>query len=110
MTNTIVNGWGPEVEEIERRKAFARRMGGEENIARQHANGKLTVRERIDLLADPGSFREFMGLSGHATYDNGTLVDFRPKASVDGILKIDGRKVVVAGGDFTVRGGSGGGG
>jgi methylmalonyl-CoA decarboxylase subunit alpha len=109
MTTTTTNGWLPEVEEIERRRAMARRMGGEDRIARQHAQGKLTVRERIDLLADPGSFREFMGLSGHGVYENGTLVDFQPKASVDGMFRLDGRKVVVTGGDFTSRGGSGGG-
>ena len=109
MTTTPPTNWQPEVEEIERRRAFARQMGGEENIARQHAQGKLTVRERIDLLADSGSFREFMGLAGHGIYKEGELQEFRPKASVEGICRIDGRKVVVSGGDFTSRGGSGGG-
>lgn len=101
-------GWGPEVEELERRRAFARQMGGPEGIARQHANGKLTVRERIDLLADEGSFREFMGLIGRATYEGLDLTGFTPRAVVEGFCKIDGRKVVVTGGDFTVRGGAGG--
>ncbi len=102
--------WSAEVEELERRREFALQMGGPEGIARQHLNGKLTVRERLDLLADPGSFREFMGLAGEGTYgESGELVHFRPKASVEGLLKLDGRKVVVSAGDFTVRGGSGGG-
>ncbi len=100
--------WQPEVDELERRRALAARMGGEANVARQHASGKLTVRERIDAFADPGSFREFMGLVGRATYEDEQLVDFTPKASVDGFCTVDGRKVVVSGGDFTVRGGSGG--
>ena len=102
--------WLPEVEELERRRELARRMGGPERIARQHVQGKLTVRERLDLLADPGSFREFMSLAGAGVYEDGRLVDFRPKPTVEGMCRIDGRKVVVTGGDFTSRGGSGGGG
>jgi acetyl-CoA carboxylase carboxyltransferase component len=101
--------WQPEVEELERRREFAGGMGGPEGIARQHAQGKLTVRQRIAALADPGSFREFMGLMGEGSYDGDTLTNFRPKASVEGICRLDGRKVIVTGGDFTVRGGSGGG-
>jgi len=109
MTDTTAKGWLPEVEELQRRRQLAGRMGGEERIARQHAQGKLTVRERVDRLADPGSFREFMGLMGHGVYEGDTLVDFQPKASVEGFCTLDGRKVIVSGGDFTSRGGSGGG-
>jgi methylmalonyl-CoA decarboxylase subunit alpha len=110
MAETVATGWEPEIEELHRRHELARRMGGEERIARQHAQGKLTVRERIERLADPGSFREVMGLAGHGVYgEDGSLVDFSPKASVEGMLKLNGRKVVVSGGDFTSRGGSGGG-
>ncbi|MHB8575221.1 MAG: acyl-CoA carboxylase subunit beta [Dehalococcoidia bacterium] len=101
--------WQAEVDELERRRAFVQQMGGAEGIARQRARGKLTVRERIDALADAGSFREFNGLSGHGAYADGELVDFTPKASVEGICKLDGRKAIVSAGDFTVRGGSGGG-
>jgi acetyl-CoA carboxylase carboxyltransferase component len=101
--------WQPEVDELQRRRALAHQMGGPEGIARQHSQGKLTVRERIDALVDPGSFREFMGLVGHATYENDQLAGFTPRASVEGFCTLDGRKVVVTGGDFTVRGGSGGG-
>ena len=73
-----------EVEELERRRAFALQMGGEEGVARQHLNGKLTVRERLALFADPGSFREFTGLAGEGTYgESGELVHFRPKAAVE---------------------------
>lgn len=109
MSSDRVTGWEPEVQELERRREMVRAMGGPEGIARQHANGKLTVRERIDILADPGSFREFMGLMGHATYDGIELKSFTPRASVEGFCRLDGRKVVFSGGDFTVRGGSGGG-
>ena len=101
--------WADEVEELNLRKSLALRMGGQERIDRQHSQGKLTVRERLDLFADKGSLREFMGLAGYAEYQDGKLVDFTPKASVDAVCKIDGRKVIVSGGDFTVRGGSGGG-
>lgn len=103
------DGWEDEVRHLERRRELARAMGGPEGIARQHANGKLTVRERIDRFADGGSFREFMGLMGHATYDGTELVAFTPRAAVEGFCTLDGRRVVVSGGDFTVRGGSAGG-
>ncbi|MFV2090397.1 MAG: methylcrotonoyl-CoA carboxylase, partial [Pseudomonadales bacterium] len=60
--------WDKEVAELKRRQAFAAEMGGPEGIARQRQRGKLTVRERIDGLADPHSFHEFMGLSGQGVY------------------------------------------
>lgn len=100
--------WDHEVAELDVRKKLAGRMGGEEGVAKQRERGKLPVRERVDALADAGSFREFMGLVGSATYDNGNLVGFIPKPQVEGTIKIDGRKVVVKGSDFTVRGGAGG--
>src|SRR3712207_1977129 len=109
MADLTANGWQPEVEELRRRQELAGRMGGPERIARQHAQGKLTVRERIERLADPGSFREFMGLMGEGIYEDGVLVDFQPKPSVEGMCRLDGRTVVLSGGDFTSRGGSGGG-
>lgn len=102
--------WQPEVDEIAKRRELAAQMGGEEGVARQHARGKLTVRERIDKLVDVGSFREFMGLSGAGHYEDNQLVGFTPRAAVEGVAMLDGRKVVLTGGDFTVRGGSGGGG
>jgi len=100
--------WLKEVEELQRRQAFAEGMGGAEGIARQHRNGKLTVRERIDILADLGSFREFMSLRGAGAYENGALTGFTPKAFVCGTVELGGRKAFVTAGDFTVRGGSGG--
>jgi acetyl-CoA carboxylase carboxyltransferase component len=50
--------WEPELDELRRREQLARRMGGAERVARQHASGRLTVRERIERLFDPGSFHE----------------------------------------------------
>ncbi len=102
--------WEKEVGEIEHRKQLARQMGGKEGIERQKKRGKLTVRERIDHLVDKDSFREFMTLTGTARYEGSDLVGFTPKGSVVGMARLDGRKVVVNGGDFTVRGGSAGGG
>ena len=46
--------WEPELEELRRREALARRMGGEERVERQHASGRLTVRERIERLRERG--------------------------------------------------------
>ena len=100
--------WKEEVAELARRRELAAKMGGEEGIARQRERGKLTVRERITAISDPDSFEEFMGLVGNAQYENDRLSQFTPKASVEGITKLDGRKVVLSASDFTVRGGSGG--
>ena len=102
--------WEPELEELKRRRELAKGRGGAEGVARQRRRGKLLVNERIDGLADPGSFREFMGLVGSAAYDDqGALAAFTPKGSMEGFCKVEGRKIVVSAGDFTVRGGSGSG-
>ncbi len=102
--------WKPELEELAHRRELMQGMGGQEGIDRQHGRGKLTVRERLPLLADPGTFQEFGHLRGHGTYDeHGELTSFTPQGKVDGMCRIDGRKVVVTAGDFTVRGGSGSG-
>lgn len=99
--------WLHEVNELRKRKELAAQMGGPEGIARQRKRGKLTVRERIDLLADEGSFQEVGGQTGTGTYDDdGNLTDFRPANVVMGLVELDGRSVLVNGGDFTVRGGA----
>jgi hypothetical protein len=99
--------WQPELNELRRREELARRLGGPERVARQHASGRLTVRERIERLLDPGSFHETGALAGRASYDeNGELVDFLPANTVVGQGRIDGRRAVVQGDDFTVRGGA----
>ena len=100
--------WEPEIRELERRRELAEGRGGPEGIERQRKRGKLLVNERIDGIADPGSFREFGGLIGSAAYDDaGELAGFTPKGSIEGFCKVEGRKIVVSAGDFTVRGGSG---
>jgi acetyl-CoA carboxylase carboxyltransferase component len=99
--------WEPELEELRRREELARRMGGEERVARQHASGRLTVRERIERLFDPGSFHETGALAGRASYgESGEVEDFLPANTVVGQGRIDGRRAVVQGDDFTIRGGA----
>jgi acetyl-CoA carboxylase carboxyltransferase component len=99
--------WQPELDEIRRREELARQMGGAANVERQHAAGRLTVRERISMLLDDGSFHEAGALAGQAKYDDaGNLVAFTPSNFVAGSGRIDGRPVVVGGDDFTVRGGA----
>lgn len=99
--------WEQELDELGARRALVEGMGGPEGIARQRQRGKLTVRERIELLADPGTFRQFGALRGAGVYDeNGDLSSFTPRGQVDGTALVDGRKVVFMAGDFTVRGGA----
>ena len=96
--------WQTEIDQIERRRELAHQMGGADRVQQQHDRGNLTVRERIDLLTDAGSFRERGVLSGAGYYDeSGELVGFHPSATVIGTAKIDGRPVAVSGGDFTSR-------
>ncbi len=98
--------WESEIDEIRRRIELAKQMGGEANVERQHVSGKLTVRERIERLLDPGSFHEMGALAGKPTYSNGQLVAFIPSNYVMGTGRINGRRIVIGGDDFTVRGGA----
>ena len=98
--------WQPDVDEIRRREALAREMGGPERVKRQRDAGRLTVRERVGALLDPGSFHETGALAGVPTYEDGRLVGLRPANFVMGTGRVGGRKVVVGGDDFTVRGGA----
>ena len=81
--------------------------GGIQHIERQHRRGKLTARERIDVLADPGTFSE-MGSSVNTT---GARMDGRPAVApcdgaVVGTVRVHGRLAMVYAPDFTVLGGS----
>jgi acetyl-CoA carboxylase carboxyltransferase component len=98
--------WEPELEELRRRQEMARAMGGADKVKRQHDAGRLTVRERIDALLDPGSFQEVGELTGQAEYEGAELKSVLPTNFVMGRGRIDGRPVVVGGDDFTVRGGA----
>ena len=99
--------WKPELEEIERRRQLALRMGGEERVERARQAGRLPVRERIDRLLVTDSFHETGALAGRAEYvDDGNLVELTPSNFVCGRGRIEGRPVVVGADDFTVRGGA----
>jgi acetyl-CoA carboxylase carboxyltransferase component len=93
--------------DLEERRATARLGGGEERIARQHAAGKLTARERIALLIDDGTFTE-LGIHGRPHHSQRAM-DGR-EAPADGVItgygRVDGRHVAVAAYDFTVMAGS----
>jgi acetyl-CoA carboxylase carboxyltransferase component len=95
------------IEDLQKREEQARAAGGKEAIERQHARGKLTARERLDLLLDPGSFVETDRLARHRVHGFG-MERNRPygDAVVTGYGTVDGRKVFVFSQDFTVFGGS----
>ncbi|HMH93960.1 MAG TPA: acyl-CoA carboxylase subunit beta [Streptosporangiaceae bacterium] len=93
--------------DLDRRRYEAVHAGAERQVERQHAKGKMTARERIDALLDPGSFTEFDELARHRSHDFG-LDRNRPYGDgvVTGYGTIDGRPVCVFSQDFTVYGGS----
>lgn len=98
--------WKADVEELKRQTEMAQQMGGEDGIAFQHSRGKLTVRERIDKLQDPGTFQEIGALAGTATWEGDHVSSLKPSNTVIGTCSVDGRKVAISGGDFTIRGGA----
>jgi propionyl-CoA carboxylase beta chain len=95
------------LEELEQRRERARMGGGAKRIAAQHAKGKLTARERIDLLLDENSFEEFDMFVEHRATDFGMADNKIPgDGVVTGWGTINGRAVYVFSKDFTVFGGS----
>src|SRR5690606_34384893 len=95
------------LEQLETRRAEARLGGGQRRIDAQHARGKLTARERLDLLLDEGSFEEFDTFVAHRCTDFG-MEENRPYGDgvVTGWGTVNGRQVYVFSQDFTVFGGS----
>ena len=97
----------PETERLLSLRAEAQLGGGEERIEQQHARGKLTARERLELLLDPGSFVEFDAFVTSRAMDFGAD---RQRDLGDGVVSghglVDGRLVFVFAQDFTVFGGS----
>ena len=93
--------------ELDERRAAARAGGGERRVASQHAKGKLTARERIDLLLDEDSFEEYDMFVRHRCTDFGMEAE-RPAGDgvVTGWGTVNGRQVYVFSQDFTVMGGS----
>jgi acetyl-CoA carboxylase carboxyltransferase component len=94
------------IRELYRRREKAKRMGGEEKVRKQHEKGRLTARERVDLLLDPGSFWEMgmLNTSNVPGMEEVTAADGR----VCGMGLVDSRKVAVEAQDNTILGGSGG--
>src|SRR5664279_4477415 len=95
------------IQQLEAKRARARLGGGEKRIAAQHAKGKLTARERIDLLLDEGTFEEWDMFVEHRSHDFG-MQGNRPPGDgvVTGYGMINGRLVFVFSQDFTVFGGA----
>ncbi|MBZ0242152.1 MAG: methylmalonyl-CoA carboxyltransferase, partial [Bacteroidales bacterium] len=95
------------IQELLDKRTEAKKGGGEKRIEAQHAKGKLTARERIDLLLDEGSFEEFDMFMTHRTTDFGLGEQlYLGDGVVTGHGTIDGRVVYVFSQDFTVFGGS----
>ena len=102
--------WAPLLAEAAaiQRLAHERLQHGSEDpgVIRQRSRGKLTCRERIDLLLDDGSFQEVGSLAGFPSYDgDGNISAFTPANHVGGWGRIDGRPAVACADDFTSRGG-----
>lgn len=94
-------------EELELRRSAALKMGGEEAVARWHAKGRLTARERIQALFDDDSAEEFGMLAGKGEYtEDGHYRDSTPANCVVARGRIDGRPAMAVADDFTLRGGS----
>lgn len=97
----------PKIQRLRELKAESRLGGGEARIEAQHAKGRLTARERLDLLLDPGSFRELDPFVVHRTTDFGLdKTKIMSDSVVTGWGTIEGRLVYVFSQDFTVLGGS----
>src|SRR5688572_27816761 len=95
------------LKELQDIKTRARLGGGQARVDAQHQRGKLSARERLDILLDEGSFQEIDSLVTHRTTDFGLGEQiFHGDAVVTGWGKIDGRLVYVFSQDFTVFGGS----
>ena len=96
-----------QLEELERRRDAARMGGGEKRIEAQHKKGRLTARERLDILLDPGSFEELDMYVEHNCTEFGMAEQKIPgDGVVTGSGTINGRLVYVFSQDFTVFGGS----
>jgi len=94
-------------EELKKKKAKAKLGGGKERIKKQHDRGKLTARERIELLVDEGSFDEIDMFVKHRARAFGlNKQQFPGDGVVTGLAQIDGKPVVLYSQDFTVFGGS----
>ena len=99
--------WESDINQINHRRELAKKQGGHVAVKKHHQKGRLTIRERINGLIDENSFNELGEGAGVPEYDAaGKLLDFQPANFVLGFGKVNGRKVIVGGEDFTLKGGS----
>jgi|TARA_B100001094_G_scaffold66517_1_gene62704 acetyl-CoA carboxylase carboxyltransferase component len=99
--------WKKEVSEIGIRKKAAKAQGGEKAIEVHHQKGRLTLRERIELLIDKNTFDELGELAGGVEKDkDGNFETMTPANFILGFGKVNNRQVIIGGEDFTVKGGS----
>jgi propionyl-CoA carboxylase beta chain len=91
-------------EEVQKKNLLG---GGVKHIERQHGRGKLTARERIDILADPGSFKELGSFVGTTSKRiDGRIPEAPCDGAVVGTARVKGRLIMIHASDFTVLGGS----
>ncbi|MCU0229717.1 MAG: acyl-CoA carboxylase subunit beta, partial [Bryobacterales bacterium] len=97
------------IQELNKRRQAVREGGGPKRIEKQHEAGKLTARERVELLSDPDSFQESGLFAQHrATFFDMAGKDLPADGVVTGSATVDGRQVHLASQDFTVAGGAAG--
>src|SRR6516162_1697231 len=107
MADTETKGTHERIAELDTLRAAAKLGGGEKRIEAQHTKGKLTARERLELLLDPGSFNELDMFVTHRASDFGLDEQKIPgDGVVTGYGQVDGRLIYVFSQDFTVFGGS----
>src|SRR5262249_38952779 len=102
--------WAPMLARLDSLRAIAHKRlapgSRDPRVVRHRDPRKLTCRERIDALLDPGSFREIGSIAGFATFDEaGDVVEFTPASHVGGQGRIEARSCIVCADDFTSRGG-----
>jgi acetyl-CoA carboxylase carboxyltransferase component/biotin carboxyl carrier protein len=107
---SVGEGWMSMLNKVAALQAIAHKRlapgSREPGVVRQRNRHKLTCRERIEALLDPGSFREIGSLAGFASFDEaGDVAEFTPASHVGGQGRIDGRPCIVCADDFTSRGG-----
>jgi propionyl-CoA carboxylase beta chain len=105
--NSVPHTTADKIADLEARRHDAVHAGSQRAVERQHSKGKMTARERIDGLLDPGSFTEFDELARHRATDFGVAAN-RPYGDgvVTGFGTVDGRPVCIFSQDFTVFGGA----
>ena len=102
-----MGGRESKIQELRERKELLKQGGGPDSIAKQHAKGKLTARERIDLMVDPGTFVEIDLFARHSCTDLGMDgIEAPGDAVVIGYGKINGRSACLVSQDFTIHGGA----